>query len=312
MKLDAMFEKLQTLGIGNRQEYMTQAFSRNIGLLTEHEQKRLEKIRIAIPGMGGVGGAHLITLVRSGIGNFNIADFDFFEPVNINRQYGAAVQDFGRPKLEVMKERALSINPYLQINAFDKGINEENMDEFLEGVDIVIDGLDFFVFEIRRKLFKRAAQKGIYVITAAPLGFSSAVLVFSPDGMGFDEYFNITKGMTADDKYLSFAVGLAPKPTHIKYMNFSKIDFNSKAAPSLNIACQLCSGMAAAETLKIILKRGRIKFVPYYWQFDAYQNKFKIGKLYFGNKNPVQRLKKAFVKLLLMKKKDKINGQKIC
>lgn len=303
MKLDAMFEKLETLGIGNRQAYMAQAFSRNIGLLTEEEQKKLEKIRIAIPGMGGVGGSHLITLARSGIGRFNIADFDSFEPVNINRQYGASVQDFGRPKLEVMKERALSINPYLQINAFDQGVNEENMDEFLEGVDVVIDGLDFFVFEIRRELYKRAAQKGIYVIIAAPLGFSSAVLVFSPDGMGFDEYFNITKGMTADDKYLSFAMGLAPKPTHIKYMDLSRVDFSDKAGPSLSIACQLCSGMAAAEALKIILKRGRIKFVPYYWQFDPYQNKLKIGKLYFGNKNPVQQLKKAFVKLLLMKKR---------
>ena len=303
MKLDAMFEKLQSLGIGNRQVYMTQAFSRNIGLLTEDEQKKLEKVRIAIPGMGGVGGAHLITLVRSGIGNFNIADFDSFEPVNINRQYGATVQNFGRPKIEVMKERALSINPYLQINAFDRGINEDNIDEFLEGVDIAIDGLDFFEFEMRRKLFKRAAQKGIYVITAAPLGFSSAVLVFSPDGMGFDEYFNITKGMTADDKYLSFAMGLAPKPTHIKYMNLSKVDFSAKAGPSLNIACQLCSGIAAAETLKIILKRGRIKFVPYYWQFDPYQNKLKTGKLYFGNKNPVQQFKKAFAKLFLMKKR---------
>lgn len=302
MKLDAMFEKLKTFGIGDQQAYMTQAFSRNIGLLTKNEQKKLEKIRIAIPGMGGVGGGHLITLVRSGIGCFNIADFDSFEPININRQFGASVPDFGRPKQEVMKERALSINPYLQINTFDKGVNEDNLDEFLDEVDVVVDGLDFFVFEIRRKLYKRAAQKGIHVIIAAPLGFSSAVLVFSPDGMGFDEYFNITKGMTDNDKYLSFAMGLAPKPTHIKYMDFSRVDFSAKAGPSLGLACQLCSGMAAAEALKIILKRGRIKCVPHYWQFDPYQNKLKTGKLYFGNKNPVQQLKKAFVKLLLMKK----------
>lgn len=303
MKLDAMLEKLKSIGIEDRQAYMNQAFSSNIGLLTEDEQEKLGRSRVAIPGMGGVGGAHLITLVRSGIGKFNISDFDAFDPVNINRQYGARVDTFDRPKLEVIKERALSINPYLEFKCFEKGIYEDNLDEFLDDVDVVVDALDFFAFEIRRKMFKRAAQKGIYVVTAAPLGFSSAVLVFSPDGMGFDEYFNITDDMTSEDKYLSFAMGLAPKPTHIKYMNLAKVDFSSKAGPSLNIACQLCSGMAAAEALKIILNRGRVKPVPCYYQYDSYLNRFKTGKLYFGSRNPVQQLKKFIAKKLLMKKR---------
>ncbi|WP_321495877.1 ThiF family adenylyltransferase [uncultured Desulfobacter sp.] len=281
---------------------MNQAFSRNIGLLTECEQEKLGKTRVAIPGMGGVGGAHLITLVRSGIGKFNIADFDVFDPVNINRQYGATVDSFNKPKLEEMKERALSINPYLELNCFENGINEENIDHFLDEVDVVIDGLDFFAFEIRRKMFLRAAQKGIYVVTAAPLGFSSAVLVFSPNGMGFDEYFNVNDDMSSEDKYLSFAMGLAPKPTHFSYMNLAKVDLNAKAGPSLSIACQLCSGMAAAEALKIVLNRGCVNPVPCYIQYDSYLNRFKKGKLHLGNKNPVQQVKKIIVKKLLTKK----------
>jgi molybdopterin/thiamine biosynthesis adenylyltransferase len=251
--------------------------------------------------MGGVGGIHLITLVRTGVGKFHIADFDVYEPANINRQFGARVPDFGRPKLEVMKEQAVSINPYLEFSLFEEGINESNIDSFLDGVDVVLDGLDFFEFEIRRLLFKKAAEKGIHVITAGPMGFSSAMLIFSPHGMGFDEYFNIREDMEEKDKYLSFALGLSPRPTHIKYMDFKKVDLDSKAGPSLNAACQICSGMAATETLRIILKRRGLRPVPCFAQFDPYLMKLKKGRLVFGNKNPVQRVKMQIVKYLLEK-----------
>ena len=142
--------------------------------------------------MGGVGGGHFMTMVRTGIGHFHISDFDAFEPANINRQFGARVPDFGRPKLTVMKEQAVNVNPFLQVKEFPHGVNEGTVDAFLERVDLVIDSLDFFAFDARRLLFKRAREKGIHVITAGPLGFSAAMLIFAPDqGMGFDEYFDI-------------------------------------------------------------------------------------------------------------------------
>jgi len=253
--------------------------------------------------MGGVGGVHLITMTRTGVGNFHIADFDTYEPANINRQFGARVPDFGRPKMQVMKEQALSVNPYLEITEFPEGISSSNIDDFLDGVQVVIDGLDFFAFDVRRLLFNRAREKGVYVITAGPMGFSSAMLIFSPhEGMSFDEYFNIVDGMESQDRYLSFALGLAPRATHIKYMDLSKVDLESKAGPSLNIACQVCSGMAATEALRIILNKGRIKPVPHFFQFDPYVQKYRKGKLLMGNRNPIQRIKMAVVKHILKKK----------
>ncbi|MFZ2293610.1 MAG: ThiF family adenylyltransferase, partial [Polaromonas sp.] len=65
------------------------AFSRNIGWVTQAEQEKLKRSRIAIAGLGGVGGGHLLTLARLGISNFNIADFDDFDVHNLNRQAGA-------------------------------------------------------------------------------------------------------------------------------------------------------------------------------------------------------------------------------
>ena len=302
----AFMSTLQAFGIGSRETFMAEAFSRNIGLLTTSEQAKLADATIAIPGMGGVGGVHLITLIRMGVGKFHLADFDTFEPANINRQFGARIPDLGKSKLAVMTQEALEINPFLEIKGFPKGLSKENIDEFLTGVDVVIDALDFFEFDIRRLLFNRAREKGIYVITAGPLGFSSAMLIFSPhEGMSFDEYFGIKDDMSDQEKYLSYAIGLAPRATHIKYMDLSKVSLESKAGPSSSIACQVCSAMAATEALRIILKPGGVKAVPHYFQFDPYTRKFRNGKLRMGNQNPIQKIKKLLIKALLKRKQSR-------
>ena len=95
------------------------AFSRNIGWLSEAEQQSLQGKRVAIAGLGGVGGLHLLTLARLGIGKFTIADPDRFELVNFNRQVGATMQTLGQPKVDVMTRMAREINPEIEIRAFE-------------------------------------------------------------------------------------------------------------------------------------------------------------------------------------------------
>ena len=106
------------------------AFSRNIGWVTPAEQERLRRSRIAIAGMGGVGGSHLLTLTRLGVGRFHLADFDSFAVENFNRQAGANLQTVGRPKLDALCEMALAINPELQIGRFPEGVRPEAAEEF--------------------------------------------------------------------------------------------------------------------------------------------------------------------------------------
>ena len=72
------------------------AFARNIGWVTHAEQSVLRDKRVAIAGLGGVGGVHLLTLARLGIGNFHVADFDTFDVANFNRQVGATQKDKSR------------------------------------------------------------------------------------------------------------------------------------------------------------------------------------------------------------------------
>ena len=98
------------------------AFSRNIGWVTEAEQERLKNARVAIGGLGGVGGVHLLTLARMGVGRFTIADFDVFDIVNFNRQVGARVSTLGRPKIDVLAEMAGDINPEIRLHTHPAGI----------------------------------------------------------------------------------------------------------------------------------------------------------------------------------------------
>lgn len=272
------------------EEFFDKAFSRNLGLLTEVEQRTLAQKRVAIAGMGGVGGVHLATLARLGIGRFSIADFDRFDIANMNRQYGATWGTLGRPKCEVMAEVARDLNPFVELREFPDGVTEENLGEFLRDVDLFVDGVDFFSFDVRRRLFKAAREAGIPAVTAGPIGFTGALLVFLPDSMPFDAYFDVADETPLLDKLVAFAVGLTPRPTHLRYMDLSKVDPATGRGPSAGLACSLCASLVAAEAVKILLNRGNVRPAPAFLQFDAYRQVLRKGRLWFGNRGPVQRL----------------------
>lgn len=272
------------------------AFSRNIGWVTETEQNRLRNSRVAIGGLGGVGGVHLLTLARLGIGRFSIADFDTFDVVNFNRQVGATVSTLGHPKIEVMSEMALDINPEMEIRRFPSGVSPESIDDFLEGVDVYVDGLDFFAFDARRLTFLACERKGIPVVTAAPLGLGVASLVFSPKSMSFEDYFGF-EGCDELEMSIRFLVGLSPAMLQRGYVvDMSRINLAERKGPSCIASCQLCAGVLAVDVLKLLLSRPGIKLAPWGSQFDAYRMKLVTTWRPGGYRNPLQRLTRYLVR----------------
>ncbi|MBW8372361.1 MAG: ThiF family adenylyltransferase [Thiobacillus sp.] len=275
------------------------AFSRNIGWLTQDEQKSLRQKRVAIAGMGGVGGFHLLTLARLGVEKFNIADFDSFELANFNRQAGASMATLERPKVEVLAEMVRDINPEADIRMFSNGVNAQNLREFFSDVDLYVDGLDFFSFDARERVFDHCTRHGIPAITVAPLGMSAALLNFLPGGMRFEDYFQLA-GRPEEEKALRFLVGLAPALLHRHYLaDKSRVDLKARKGPSTIMACQLCAGVAASEALKILLGRGKIWAAPHGIQFDGYRNKLAHTWRPGGNRNPINRLAIAIAKKTL-------------
>ncbi|MGD8325824.1 MAG: ThiF family adenylyltransferase [Sphingomonadales bacterium] len=269
-----------------------EAFSRNIGWITDWEQQILRSKRIAIAGMGGVGGIHLQTLARLGVSHFSIADLDNFELVNFNRQAVANMNTLGKPKVKMAAEMALSINPELDLRILEKGVTPENLDHFLDGVDLYVDSLDFFAFEIRRAVFTRCHEKGIPAVTAAPIGMGVGYIVFHPEFMSFEDYFQFGKSKP-ENLPVDFLLGLTPAMLHQPYLaDGSRVDLENQKGPSVAMSCQLCAGVAGVEAVKLLLKRGPLKPAPYYHHFDSYRGKFVTRKLRFGNGGPFQSFKR--------------------
>jgi hypothetical protein len=275
------------------------AFSRNIGWVTPAEQQTLANARIAIAGLGGVGGAHLRTLARLGLTRFNISDFDDFDVHNINRQAGAFMSSMGRSKLETMASIALDINPEIKLRKFPQGVKPDNVDEFLRDVDVYVDGLDFFSLPARRMVFAKCREKGIPVLTAAPLGIGTAFLYFSPTGMSAEDYFK-WEGQELQEQYARFIAGLSPAMLNRDYLVVPEaVNFQEKRGPSTIMACDLCAGVMGASVLKLLLGRGAIKAAPWGMHFDAYHQKLKFTWRPFGNANPLQRLLLKFIRPVL-------------
>ncbi|MBS0542661.1 MAG: ThiF family adenylyltransferase [Proteobacteria bacterium] len=267
-----------------------EAFSRNIGWVTTKEQEALRSKRVAIAGMGGVGGGHLLTLARLGIGAFTISDFDRFDIANFNRQAGATLATIGRPKVDVLSDMALQINPDLDIRRFPDGVSQDNLDDFLRDADLYVDSLDFFAFAARRATFAACRRLGIPAITAAPLGMGTAVLVFMPGGMSFEEYFCL-EGCNEEEMGIRFLFGLSPGMLQRGYLvDPSRVNLEERRGPSTIAACQLCAGVTATEALKILLDRGGVISAPRGYQFDAYRNRLVRTWRPGGNRNPLQRI----------------------
>ncbi len=276
-------------------DYAT-AFSRNIGWTTESEQQALRGKCVAIAGMGGVGGFHLLALARLGVGRFCIADLDEFELANFNRQAGAGMATLGRSKVEVLAGMARDINPEADIRVFPQGVDAQNLAEFFRGVDLYVDGLDFFAFDARERVFAYCAERRIPAVTVAPLGMSAALLNFLPGHMSFEDYFQL-RGRAELDKAIRFLVGLAPGLLHRHYLaDRTRVDLRARKGPSTVVACQLCAGVAAAETLKLLLGRGRAWAAPHGIQYDAYRNRLAHTWRPGGNRHPLNRIALAIAR----------------
>ncbi len=148
---------------------MDEQLSRSRLLIGEDGIDKLHKSRVAIFGIGGVGGYVCEALVRSGVSSFDLIDKDVVSVSNINRQIIALHSTVGRPKVEVMKERMLDINPSVNVNTYECFFLPENADDFpFEEYDYVIDAVDTVTAKI--ELIMRCKELGIPVISSMGAG----------------------------------------------------------------------------------------------------------------------------------------------
>ena len=148
---------------------MNEIFEREINLIGEDAFERLQNARVAVFGLGGVGSYAAEALVRCGVGSLELIDGDVVSVTNINRQLCALTSTVGRPKAEVVAERARDINPQAKITArveFFLPDTEQNFD--FSSYDFVIDAIDSVAGKL--SIAKKAAEAGVPMISCMGTG----------------------------------------------------------------------------------------------------------------------------------------------
>ena len=148
---------------------MIHQFSRTELLLGSEKMERLYRARVAVFGIGGVGGHAAEALVRSGIGAVDLFDDDEVCLTNLNRQLVASHSAIGRKKVDVMRERILDISPQCRVTAFPMFYTPENADSVdLKIYDYVIDAIDTVSAKI--ELAVRCDRLGVPLIASMGAG----------------------------------------------------------------------------------------------------------------------------------------------
>ncbi len=148
---------------------MKEQFQRTQLLLGSENMEKLANARVAVFGVGGVGGYVVEALVRSGVGTIDLIDDDDVCLSNINRQIIATTKTVGRPKVEVAKERILEINPDAKVNIYKTFYLPENKEMFdFTQYDYVVDAIDTVTGKIT--LVMQAKEANVPIISSMGAG----------------------------------------------------------------------------------------------------------------------------------------------
>lgn len=253
--------------------------SRNRGLISDVQQEKLKNARVAVFGLGGLGGIICEILVRSGITHLKLIDKDVFETSNLNRQIYAHQQSLGRYKTEVTKEALVKINPELDLILSDR-VGEDNIDEILSETDLALLALDETLACIT---ISRAAQKqGIPVVEGWAIPFLN-VRVYTKDTPSLEQVYNLpTEGRSVQDISEEESAELNLK----MLLELSKIE-GIEAYYDENIMNQLQEGNIPSfaplvwlnacnmslEAIKVLLGLGTISWAPKMTVFDPFATK---------------------------------------
>jgi molybdopterin/thiamine biosynthesis adenylyltransferase len=148
----------------DREDYFDVITNRNQDKITRDEQQELRTKRIGVLGLS-VGGEAAVTVAQEHLcGQIVLADFDQLDLSNLNR-LNAGFDELGQPKSKIVGRRIAKINPYLGVRLFEDGVTAANLEEFLDGLDLVIEECDSL--QIKRDVRLLARKRGVNIAYAA-------------------------------------------------------------------------------------------------------------------------------------------------
>lgn len=234
---------------------MKEEWSRTAYIYGDHAVERLESSKVAIFGVGGVGGYACEALARAGVGQIDVFDKDTVSLSNINRQIIALHSTVGRSKVEVIKERILDINPACQVNAYEVFYLPENAHEYdLSGYDYIVDAVD--TVNAKLEIIARANALDVPVISAMGAGNKTDPTMFEVADIKKTEVCPLARVMRRELKKRGIdKLKVVYSKEEPKKLDNVPVE-NGKAIPgSLSFVPSVMGLIIAGEVIKDILNR---------------------------------------------------------
>ncbi len=190
---------------------MDERYIRNFNTLSKKDQQALGRSRVAIIGLGGLGGGVCEMLARTGVGHLVLVDGDRFDKSNLNRQLLSQEHLVDTPKVDAAGARVAAVNSTVTCKCHEVFMDESNIRELISGVDIVMDCLD--TIKSRFILQKAACELSIPLVSGAIAGVAGQVTVIFPGDPGFERIYSeksrdTSRGIETETGNLSFCAVL--------------------------------------------------------------------------------------------------------
>jgi molybdopterin/thiamine biosynthesis adenylyltransferase len=256
---------------------------RSLPFLTSDGSALLKTKKIGIAGCGGVGGVAVVTLARMGARRLHLADPGSFDLPDLNRQWCANTTTLGKNKARVYRDAVRDIDPFAEVRIWEEGIRPDNVDHFLEGVDLLVDCLDLAVpLSLRAQLCERAHRKGIFTVTAPILGFATLVVCSDPKGMPMTPFLDLLQSVYETRSLPGFLYDFLT-PEHLDLMNEWLSEKGTKV-PSIGVAPLLSGSLTVTEVMAALigtdLPGGRPPItLPRIILFDSFRMKYGQANL---------------------------------
>lgn len=231
---------------------MKKQHERTALLISETGIEILQNTRIAVFGIGGVGGYAVEALARAGVGTLDLIDKDVVEETNINRQIIALHNTIGMAKVEVMAQRIQQINPDILVNAFKIFYLPENAASFdLSVYDYIVDAIDNVTAKV--ELTCRAAEAGIPLIASMGTGNKMDATGFVIGDLSQTSGCPLAKVMRKELKTKGIE--------HLKVVYSNAIPSKNRPPGSISFVPPIAGLLMAGEVIRDILKAGGHSYV---------------------------------------------------
>ncbi len=223
-------------------------------LIGKQNLEKLKNARIAVFGVGGVGGFAVECLVRSGVENITVIDADVVEKSNINRQIIATEETVGLDKVEVISKRCNSINKNAKITAIKTFYLPENADKIdLSKFDYIIDAIDTVISKV--ELIKRAKDLGVKIISSMGTGKKLEPLLLKVSDISKTKVCPLAKIVRKKLRDLGIESGVKVVYSEEESIKNCDQTEKEKTIPSMIFVPSVAGIVLASEVVKDIIKQ---------------------------------------------------------